>query len=304
MKKNIKNIIMCIIAVIIAVAAVALRLMSRKTDEHVEPIATAVPSATLEHPGAKPTEENEENNCTRISIDPIYHASKMLTASGEAVPDIMSGDIIKSCLRTETIVRNGKSSKLDMSGPNIKINGHAIPDDAFYAAIDHSDTRVKYFICTECFCNAGMQPNSDVSVTVYDRCFYDREHVNYISVDELEIHTTWILDSYDSSTNTYNFTVTQSGPFSGESDVFSVYKNGERFNTFAEENSATGCSYIRYDPLNRYWEKTGLSRNNLRRYTNKYFGTAYDKLEYDGDTMCVSLEEYAKTVSTTLKRLL
>lgn len=274
----------------------ALRLMSRKTDEHVEPIAAAVPTETLVHPGATPTGEDEENDCNGIIIDPIYRASKMLTASGEAVPGIMSGVIVKSNPRTETIVKSGKSGRLDMSGPNITINSHAIPDDAFYAAIDHSDSRVKYFICTECFCNAGMQPNPDNCVTIYDRCFFDRGHVNFVSVDELEIHTTWVLDSYDSGTNTYSFTVTQSGPFSGQSDVFSVYKNGERFNTFAGKDSATGCRYIKYDPLNRYWEKTGCSRNELRRYTNKYFETAYDKLEYDGDTMCVSLEEYAKTV--------
>lgn len=298
MKRNIKHITTGVIAAIIAVIAiVAVRSGLQKKDEHIEPVPATVPTATLEHPGAKPTKTGEKNDCEGIIIDPIYRSSKMLTASGEVVPDIMCEDIVKSNFRTETIAKGGKNGKLYMSGPNITINGHTIPDDAFYAALDHSDSRVRYFICTECFCNAGMQWNSDTAVTAYDRCFFDREHVNFVSVDELEIHTTWILDSYDSCRNTYNFTVTQSGPFSGESDVFSVYKNGERFNTFAEKDSATGHVYIKYDPLNRYWEKTGLSRNNLRRYTNKYYGTVYDKLEYDGDTMCISLEDYAKIVS-------
>lgn len=228
------------------------------------------------------TEERENTNCL-VSVSPEYADSLMNTKDGQRIPDIMSERIMKSDYRKLTISRNGEETEKYISGPKIVINGTPVPADSFYAEGDYWNDEFYYVICPECFKNCGFEPNYGIVLTPYDEACLTGNHTYTVLCDELEIHTTWVPERYDESRNTYYFTVEQSGPFSGISDVFSVYAKGERMNTVPVEGTIHGTALANYDPENRYWETLDYNRDDFRYLIDSQYGTKIGRLPYKRD---------------------
>lgn len=224
-----------------------------------------------------------ENTNSLISVTSEYADSLMLTRDGISVPDIMSEQIMKSDPRRLTVTRNGEETVMYISGPKIVINGTPVPADSFYAEGDYWNDELYYVICPECFKNCGFEPNYGVVLTPYDEACLTGNHTYTLLCDELEIHTTWVLEQYDENSNTYCFTVDQKGPFSGTSDVFSVYVKGERKNTMPETGTIHGTVLTDYDSENRYWETLGYNRDSFRYLIDSKYNTKIGRLPYKQD---------------------
>ena len=277
-----------LIGLVIVVAAIFIlwHIANKPAEEQesvVEP--TAVPVSAV-NPNCTVTETTKAENLNRdISVNSLYKDSTMVTSSGVAVPDIMSENIMTLNFRKCTLETEKSTQVIHMSGPNICINGHMLPSEGFYASYDYNRNRVEYYICASCFREAGFLANSSGIVTCYDYAVRQTGHDIWIPADELEMHTTWVLEKYDSDTQTYYFNVEQDGPFSGKSDVFSVYIDGERCNTMPQTDSIAGTQTVEYSQFNDYWSTLEMSRNALRTRVNKKYHSEYSQLSYDGDTM-------------------
>lgn len=221
-------------------------------------------------------------NCT-VSIDPVYENLFVLSGVGDLVPDIMSKEIMQSDIRTVTEIIGGVETQKIVSGPQIVINDIPVPEHGFYLECDYYSDECYYVICPGCFKSCGFEYNRNLRLTPYDEATLSENHSYTIPVDELELHTTWKIEKYSRETNTYYFKITQNGPFSGTSDVFSTYLNGKRLNTMPKEGTIHGTQYVEYDAGNMYWTTLEYSRNDFRYLIDRKYGTDYGRLSYNGD---------------------
>ncbi len=279
--KNLPVLALCAVAVIILLFQV---LSLRGKQNEILPEETVAPqgSELLFHPEIIRLEEDECAN-RLIDIPMVYKEGTMKTISGEEVPDIMSEKIMKSDYRKVVYGSEGSGEEVYMSGPRIVVNNYEIPEAGFYAYYDMYSQETEYFICPACFAKCGLPVNSAISLTCYDDALQQTDHSYAIPVDTLEIHTSWSLVSYNEETNTYYFTVTQNGPFSGLSDVFGSYMGARRYNTMPKDDSVFGYQKVPYSIQNDYWSKLGMSRNALRVRMNRRYETEYEQLSYDQD---------------------
>lgn len=227
--------------------------------------------------------EEAENTNSLLPINTEYVSAELVLKDGTVIPDIMSEKIMKSDYREITVIQNGEETVRYASGPKIVINEKEIPADSFYAEGDYLNNEFYYVICPECFKDCGFEPNYDIVLTPYDEACLIGNHTYTILCDELEIHTTWEIEKYDAENNTYYFSVTQEGPFSGTSDIFSVYVNGERMNTMPAKGSIHGSVLTEYDKSDKYWHTLGYNRDDYRYMLDSKYGTKIGRLPYKQD---------------------
>ena len=264
-----------------AILAVFLAWNAKKAPQMTEPEPVATPEIIIADAERNSTTipQQENPNCL-FTVNPSLQERSMLTADGTSVPDIMSGSVMKSGSRS--IPRRNYAYEEEtfcVSGPHIVINGHEIPENSFYALTDLYCDTCEYMICAGCFRDCGFDPNTDLKLTLYDFVTNKPEHDYMVSVDELEMHTTWTLDKYDAESNTYHFTVSQDGPFSGTSDIFGVIKKGDRYNTMPIAESSSGTFLTPYREDNDYWNDLDYTANQLRVRINYRFGTQYKQIQ-------------------------
>lgn len=279
--KNIFMVLFCVAVVVFLVT----QLFSGSEKPAVEPAASEELQANmvgLMHPDVEYMEPEDSYNYY-MDLPMVYKTSTMKTYFGDEVPDIMSEEIMKTNYRKVTTGEGENTQEIHMTGPKIVINNYELPESAFYVCFDYYMDEAEYYICPACFAQCGFEKNSDVALTCYDDAVLAADHLSAIPVDQLEIHTTWILNKYDSETNTYYFSVTQDGPFSGISDVFSTYTMTRRYNTMPKDDSVIGYQKVPYSILNDYWSKYDMSRNKLRVRMNRLYNTEYEQLSFDKD---------------------
>ena len=273
-----------ILLVVLLIAAVVCEFITSR-DEKKQAEELAAQSAVEEQvpeddyrkleEGIERTEE-ENNLNSLIDVEETFKNSGTTDAEGNAIPDIMSEAVIKSNYR-KVVLNEGTPDEYTtyMTGPRIAINGHVLPDHAFFAQYDVLDDSCQYVLCSACFKNCGFEANSPEVLTEYDKAVDFASHTFMVNVDELELHSTWTIEKYDKETNTYYFKVEQNGPFSGTSDVFGVFVKGERMNTMPSKEDCLYTTYVDYKPNNSYWDAFPYQKNQLRVELNRLFGLHY-----------------------------
>lgn len=283
MKKDIRNAAMLVLTILLLTAPVIAG--HKKTEPKESELLNTVLNSEMTMTDA------DENTNSLIAVAPEYADSVVTAKNGVSVPDIMSERIMKSDYRKLEIQRGNERIVKYVSGPGIVINGVDVPRDSFYAEGNYLNNELYYVICPECFHNCGFEPNYSIVLTLYDEACLAGNHTYTILCDELEIHTTWEIDMYDESSNTYWCTVKQKGPFSGTSDIFSVYVKGERKNTMPAPGTIHGTVLVEYDPKNRYWTSLGYNRDDYRYLIDSGYGTGIGRLPYKQDILMRELEE-------------
>lgn len=293
----------------------------------------AAPEAvTYVEPATVDSVSNESGEYLQISYEPVSDNGfpeldvpsnavlKELTASGKVVPSIMSAEIISSNPR-EIMYLTGEADHYTVYGPNIVINGFAVPSGDFYAyrASDLSEKGryVTYYLRCDALKKCGLsqilQNTNAPCVDGYLDLKGETASFYEVPLTDIELDVTFTLLDYDEASNTYYFTAENNGPYSGTSDYFFMYFNHQERRCFptdlfgipesavANVSISKRLNFVAHSDHNDYWSRYNVTRNEARRLFNEAYGTNYEPLDYEQDDFLHDNDYLAAIESETFR---